>query len=145
MSITLIELLQNKYEYINIPSFAQVNLMILLEKMNKIRDAWGKPMIVTSGFRSMEDHLRIYKEKAKREGKKFDQSKVPMGSMHLKGAAVDISDPKGELAKWCRDNEKLLESIGLWCEDTNYTKGWVHLQTSPYGSYKPGKSMFFKP
>jgi len=116
----------------------QDNLAILLERVNKVRAAYGKPMIVTSGLRTMEDHLRIYREKGI-----TDQSKIPMRSRHLFGQAVDISDPNGALYKWSQDNEPMLLSIGLWLE--RGTKGWVHFQIVPYGSYKPGNSIFFNP
>ena len=119
----------------------QANLAILHEKINKIRNLWAKPMIVTSGFRSKEDHLRVYREIAYRKDVKFDESKVPMGSKHLYGKAVDISDPKGELAKWCHENVKHLEDIGLWLEATEDTIGWVHFQIEPPKS----GNRFFKP
>jgi hypothetical protein len=62
-----------------------------------------------------------------------------MKSRHLFGKAVDISDPKRELQAWCRTNEKLLEEIGLWCEDFNATPTWVHFQVE---SPKSGKRFF---
>lgn len=119
----------------------QANLSILHEKINKIRNLWAQPMIVTSGFRSKEDHLRIYKEKAYRDNIKFDESKVPMASKHLYGKAVDIADNEGLLAQWCHENIKHLEDIGLWCEDTESTLGWVHFQIEPPKS----GNRFFKP
>lgn len=96
-------------------------------------------MVVTSGLRSMEDHLCIYREKAAKEGVAFDESKVPKKSLHLFGAAVDIWDPHGELMDWCVKNEKRLEQIQLWVEAG--TRGWVHFQI-----YAPNSGKrFFKP
>lgn len=112
----------------------QANLKDLLEKINKVRSAYGKPMTVTSGFRSMDDHLRIYKEKSI-----TDQSKIPMKSKHLYGQAVDISDPKQELQSWCLANEAKLAEIGLWMEDFTATKNWCHFQTV---APKSGKRWF---
>lgn len=112
----------------------QSNLKELLEKINKIRALYGKPMVVTSGLRTMEDHLRIYKEKGI-----TDKSKIPMKSKHLSGQSVDISDPKQELQKWCKENEKALQDIGLWMEDFQYTKTWCHFQVVPP---KSGKRWF---
>ena len=66
------------------------NLLLLLMKINKVREAYGRQMVVTSGLRSMEDHLRIYREKGI-----TDKSRIPMKSKHLLGQAVDIADPKG--------------------------------------------------
>lgn len=143
MSIKLSELLQN-HTLDSVPNPAQVNLAILLPRMNQVRELWGKPMMVTSGFRSMADHIRIYKELAAKRKQPYDQAKVPMGSKHLSGSAVDIADPDGKLFVWCKANEKTLESIGLWCEEKDDQKR-VHFQCCPYGSWKPGKTIFFKP
>lgn len=112
----------------------QDNLMLLLERINKIRSAWGKSMTVTSGLRTKEDQIRIYKAKGI-----TDLKKIPFGSQHITGGAVDISDPKQELQAWCVKNEKLLESVGLWCESFDYTKNWVHFQVNPP---KSGKRFF---
>jgi uncharacterized protein YcbK (DUF882 family) len=102
----------------------QSNLGILLERVNKIRALWGKPMTVTSGLRTMEDHLRIYREKGI-----TDPAKIPMKSKHLVGAAVDISDPSLELTKWLKANAQQLVDAELWCEEGN--ANWVHFQIYP--------------
>lgn len=115
----------------DIPIEHQHNLEELLKKINMIRAKWGKPMTVTSGYRSMQDHLRIYSQKGI-----TDQKKIPMQSNHLYGRAVDISDPKQELQKFLLANVSLLEEAGLWCEDFSATKTWVHLQINPPKSGK---------
>jgi len=116
------------------------NLDVLLLKMNKVRVAYDKAMIVTSGLRSMDHHVDIYKALAKQRKMTFDMLKVPMGSNHLKGKAVDISDPDGKLYKWCEDNVKLLEEIGLWLELSD-DQPRVHFQITP-----PKSGLrFFKP
>lgn len=137
--ISLHELLgQNKLEDQSIE--IQGNLKILLEKINKVRSAWNKPMTVTSGLRSKEHHIQIYKNLAKQKGKVFDLSKVPMGSAHLKGAACDISDPDGSLYRWVQSNIKLMEQIGLWMEEKD-DQPRVHFQI-----YAPKSgNRFFKP
>lgn len=129
-----------------IPESHQNNLNILLQKINVIRKEWAKPMNVTSGYRSEADHLRIYKElnakrkaAAEKEGKPFVETKIPMGSMHLKGAAMDISDPDGKLFDWCKANIKLLEDTGLWLEEADDQKR-VHFQIF---SPKSGKRFFY--
>jgi uncharacterized protein YcbK (DUF882 family) len=109
--ITLKEL--NKNGYKTTPE-QDANLAILLERMNKVRAAYGKPMTVTSGLRSDADQARI-------------NPKAPK-SKHLLGQACDIKDPNGELDEWCKANVKLLEEIGLWIEDAAYTVGWTHFQ-----------------
>lgn len=137
--ISLKEILGN-VDFNVLPKQQQGDVMILLERINKVRAAYGKSMTPSSGYRSMEDHLRIYKEKGI-----TDFSKIPMKSKHLFGQAVDIADPKQELQKWCKANEKMLNDIGLWLEDFSATKNWVHFQMVPYGSWKPGKSIYFMP
>jgi hypothetical protein len=94
------------------------NFEILFERMNELRRAWGKPMIVTSGLRSDEKQAELIAQGKSRA----------IHSKHLAGAACDIYDPDGELAQWCLANEDVLRRIGLWCEHPDYTKGWVHFQ-----------------
>ena len=105
----------------------QKNLAILLPHVNIIRAAWGKPMIVTSGLRTLADHLRIYAAKGI-----TDPAKIPMKSRHLIGAAVDVSDPKLELTAWLKANPQHLELAELWCEEGN--KNWTHFQIVPPAS-----------
>lgn len=93
------------------------NLTTLLECMNQVRTLWAKPMIVTSGLRSQEDQARINPQAPK--------------SKHLLGQAVDISDPDGSLSEWVEDNVGVMIRVGLWMEDFDYTKGWVHFQCVP--------------
>ncbi len=102
------------------------NLGILLERMNEVRAAWAKPMIVTSGLRDDAKQAELIAQ-----GK--TRAKL---SKHLSGNACDILDRDGSLAKWCLHNEALLERIGLWCEDPEFTKGWVHFQIMPPRSGK---------
>lgn len=93
------------------------NLATLLERMNKIRAAYGHPMLVSSGLRSAEDQARINPSAPK--------------SKHLLGAACDITDGDGSLKKWIKANVSLLETVGLWCEDLKATPTWVHFQCLP--------------
>lgn len=112
----------------------QHNLEEVLLRINKIRTAYNKPMTVTSGYRTMQDHIRIYNAKGI-----MDSKKIPMASNHLYGRAVDISDPNKDLQKWCLANIKMLEDIGLWMEDFSATPNWCHFQICPP---KSGKRMF---
>lgn len=112
----------------------QHNLEEVLLRINKIRTAYNKPMKVTSGYRTMQDHIRIYNRKGI-----MDPKKIPMQSKHLYGKAVDISDPNQDLQKWCLTNIKMLEDVGLWLEDFSATPNWVHFQIEPP---KSGKRMF---
>jgi len=45
----------------------------------------GQPITVTSGYRSPEHQIEVYRQKGI-----TDKSKIPMGSYHLKGLAVDF-------------------------------------------------------
>lgn len=133
--ISLKELLKGK-DFNSLPQEHQANMMELLLRINKVRTAYGKPMTVTSCYRSMQEHLDIYKRKGI-----TDTNRIPMASKHLYGQAVDISDPKGELDTWCQNNVALLEQIGLWIEHSDYTIGWTHFQIIPPKS----GNRFFKP
>lgn len=129
--ISMDELLQGKIKLQDVPKEHQENLKILLDRINIIRTKYGKSMTVSSGYRSKEDHLRIYKEKGI-----TDTAKIPMKSHHLFGRAVDIADPNQSLQKWIKDNVKVLEDAGLWMEDFSATKTWCHFQCVPPGSGK---------
>ena len=122
--ISMEELLNKKYKLDDQSEEIQANLQDLLEKVNKVRSTWGKPLTVTSGLRDISDHLRIYAAKGI-----TDQSKIPMKSKHLSGQAVDFSDPNKELQEWCKENEELLAEIGLWMEDFDATPNWCHFQS----------------
>lgn len=135
--ISLKELL-NGVDYNTLPRDHQNNIITLLERINKVREKWNKPMIVTSGYRSKADHIRIYKELAKKRNITFKEASIPWGSAHLVGAAVDISDPTGELYEWVFNNQALMEEIGLWMEVKDDQKR-VHFQVY---SPKSGKRFF---
>lgn len=115
------------------PADVQANLKTLLERINVIRQAWNKAMTVTSGLRTREDQVRIYTAKG------IPESKIPWGSMHLTGGAVDIFDPNKELQQWCKANEDQLVKAQLWMEDFSATPNWAHFQITPP---KSGKRWF---
>lgn len=100
------------------------NLAVLLRRINVIRAAWGRPMTVTSGLRSEADQKRI--------------NPIATKSNHLIGAAVDISDPHGELYAWLKEDSTILIDATLWCEEN--TVGWVHFQIF---TPKSGRRWFF--
>lgn len=92
------------------------NLDALLYSLNEFRDAYGKPMIVTSGYRSPEHNALIGGAK---------------NSSHLRCQAADFSDKDGKLKEFCLANLPLLQQCGLWMEHPSHTPGWVHLQIRP--------------
>lgn len=89
------------------------NLEDLCRKINNL--GYVPPMIASSCLRSIESQQRI--------------NPKAMGSSHLYGCAVDIADPKGELAKWLETRVATLMNCGLWLENPEKTKGWIHLQS----------------
>lgn len=117
----------------------QQNLEETLRASNIIRAAWGKPMTCTSGYRSMQEHLRIYSEKG------IYPPKVPMRSHHLSGEAADFADPNLELTTWLKTPEgaKVAEQANIFFEEGN--SNWLHVQTKPFGSYVIGGTRWFKP
>lgn len=133
--ITMQELLSNQAKFEGLDNEIQHNLTLLLEKVNKFRTAYGKPMIVTSGLRTKQHHLQIYAKKG------IFPPKVPMKSNHLFGRAVDFADADGKLKAFVLENIKLMEEIGLYFEDFSVTKNWLHVQIN---APKSGKR-FFKP
>jgi hypothetical protein len=108
------------------PGAIEKNLKTLFDRMNELRQAYGKPMIVTSGLRSDEKQAELIAQG--KTNAKF--------SKHLAGAACDIYDPDGTLGKWALENEAILIRIGIWCEHPKVTKGWLHCQIMPPNSGK---------
>lgn len=123
--ITINELLSNQASFDSLDKKVQDNLKELHKRINIVRLAYGKPMIVTSGLRTLKHHLEIYARKG------IYPPKVPMKSNHLSGRAVDFSDADGKLKAWVKDNIKLMEEVGLWLEDFSATKTWCHFQINP--------------
>ena len=137
--ITIEELLKGK-KLEDLSGKVRYNLHVLVDRLNVIREAYGKPMMVTSGFRSREDHLRIYKELAVKRHIEFNEEEIPWGSQHLTGAAADIADPLGVLHIWCMANIPILEETCLWIEAKD-DQPRVHFQINPPKS----GSRVFKP
>jgi hypothetical protein len=109
------------------------NAFELIRRINAL--GFEPPMYFSSCLRSKKVHERIYKEKG------VPADKIPWGSSHLYGKAVDVADPKNILKDFLSKNVAKLEWNKLWCEDFASTPGWVHFQSEPP---KSGK-IFFKP
>lgn len=103
----------------------QQNLRILHERINIIRAEYGKPMVVSSGYRRQSDN-----------DKTANAAKM---SNHLKCAAVDIRDTDGKFWAWCIKNIETFEELDLYLEDKRWTPTWVHIQIFPP---KSGKRVF---
>ena len=118
MKFTVKELLSagsHKWKKEEVDDVTLKNLEDLCNKINALE--YAPPMYATSCLRSLADQKRI--------------NPKAMGSAHLYGMAVDISDPDGALATWLQGalGGTLMIHNGLWAEHPDYTKGWVHLQT----------------
>jgi hypothetical protein len=61
-------------------------------------------------------------------------------SSHKQGKAVDIYDPKGEIADWCLKHLAVLTEHGLYMEHPSKTVGWAHLTTR---APRSGKRVFY--
>ena len=92
------------------------NLNDLLAKINIIRDIYGKPMSVSSGYRPAAINANVG---------------GAANSTHTLCQAVDIRDPNGQFREWCLKNLQLFKDNGLWLEDFRWTPTWVHIQTRP--------------
>jgi uncharacterized protein YcbK (DUF882 family) len=92
------------------------NMHKLLTALDGLREAYGKPLRISSGYRPASVN------KAAGGAKK---------SCHLTCEACDFVDNLEELDEWCLDNLKVLEKLGLYLESPLHTKNWCHLQTRP--------------
>lgn len=92
----------------------QKNLDLLFIAMNKIRAAYGRPMLVTSGVRSPQDQMRI--------------NPSHMKSAHLLAAACDINDPERDLWNWILLNLNTILSCGLYVENRTNQMRHCHFQ-----------------
>jgi zinc D-Ala-D-Ala carboxypeptidase len=89
----------------------------LMAALERVRERFGKPMPVDSGYRCAVHNIEI-------KGARF--------SAHREGKAADIADPKGELAALL--TETVCADLGIWIEDPRATRGWVHITIRPAAS-----------
>ena len=101
------------------PSPIRENLEKLIEFLNPLREAWGSPIIITSGYRSLE------------------LNKILRGSStsaHVAGWAVDMVPQNGkinEFKQFIRDYLKDKE-FDQYIDEASGNSSWVHL-----GLYHP--------
>lgn len=99
----------------------EVNLIKLLAALNKFRAVYGKPMVVSSGYRP---------------GPFNAAAKGAKHSNHMVCLACDFKDIGNMLDEYCLNNQSILEECGLWLESPRSTPGWSHLQCTPPMSSK---------
>lgn len=109
--------LQFPYEYNDVISY---NLDQLLIPMNKIRDAYGQPMIVNSGWRPNSINSNT--------------PGAAKNSKHCLGLACDIADPHGLVLVWVLDNLQMLKDLNIYIEDPRWCPNWVHFGLGPPAS-----------
>lgn len=101
------------------------NIDKLLIPLNKIRSAYGKPMMITSGWRPPSIN-------ASTPG-------AATHSKHMMGLAADIEDKEGSLWAWVLENLQLMKDLNIYMEDKRWTPGWVHFGL---GGPSSGKRIF---
>lgn len=115
-----------------IPLDHQFHLHRLHTCANFIRFSFNAPLVVSSGYRTWQDHVQIYREKnAMRANQGLSLIEPPKSSLHLIGAALDFSDPSRVLQTWISTHLDVAESLEIYFEDFRSTPDWVHLQIYP--------------
>lgn len=94
----------------------EANLAVLLVRVNKLRQIWGKPLVVTSGYRPGYYNTRA--------------GGAP-NSAHTTCEAVDFLDKGQELSSWLVQNPDILRECGLFLENPKFTRTWAHLDIRP--------------
>lgn len=87
--------------------------------LQRVRDHFGKSVVVTSGYRSPEVNAAVGGSKT---------------SDHCKGQAADIEIPgvpNAELAEWIRDNLDFTQVILEFYTQGIPDSGWVHVSYDP--------------
>lgn len=133
--ITIEEYLMGRIKFEELPKEHQDNISIIIPIITQLLNRFYKDNPeeqrhgVSSGYRRKEDHIRIYNQiNEKRKTQGLTERIIPWGSKHLSGAAIDIEDKNKVLKEWIKNNESVLESLNLYCEDFSYTESWVHFQ-----------------
>lgn len=109
--VSVTEYLMGRIEPSDLSDEQTANMNTLIPAINDFLEAFGEKRGVNSGYRSA------------------DANKAAGGkpkSNHLICAAIDLEDRDAKLYNFARKNIKLLEKLGLWCEERQ--GGWLHLQ-----------------
>ena len=98
------------------PVFVDSSLAALLQK---IRDHFGRPVVITSGYRTASHNTRVGGSKS---------------SQHLLGRAADIQVQDTDPLAVAAYAESLMPGwggVGRYPVKAGRTKGWVHVDTRP--------------
>lgn len=113
--ITRAEILMGRDKEFPLNIELEKNLERLLDSINKFRKFYGRPMIVSSGYRPG------YYNKAAGGAK---------SSNHMFCLACDFVDKDSSIDRFCTKNTDILRRCGLYIEHPRWTKGWCHMQVS---------------
>jgi len=117
---------------LSLPLEHQYNLQRLFYCLSFLRILFDRPMVITSGYRTLEEHYLIYQKiNAERKQRGEPPRSIPYKSHHLLGAAADVFDPEGKLKEWVVKNIKVCEDLNIYFERFEYTKNWVHVSIYP--------------
>lgn len=108
----------------NTPGTFEYNNLVKLckEVLQPIRDKWGKPIIITSGYRSPALNVKV-------KGSGLSQ--------HCKGEAADFEAANGENGKLFHIIEVMIHNgeieVGqlIWEKGDEYNPDWIHVSL-PY-------------
>lgn len=91
------------------------NAAKLLKSVNAFLSKIGndKKYVVSSGWRPLAINSKLSNSSKK--------------SLHMVGSAIDIQDSDNALQRLIEANKAMLKEHGLWLENPQYTKGWIHL------------------
>lgn len=101
------------------PAFIKENLEKLIEFLNPLREAWGSPIIITSGYRSQQLNDKIGGSST---------------SAHCYGWAADMIPQNKELDKFKQFVKEYLKDkkFDQYIDEQSGNSSWVHL-----GLYHP--------
>lgn len=119
------ELTHGRDEKFPLTDEQEANLKALTAVLNKVREAYGLPMVISSCYRPAAINAAVGGAKK---------------SNHLMCLAADIADKDGKFTEWVMKNLDKVKECGVEAvEDPKYTVGWTHLQIVPV---KSGKFVF---
>lgn len=117
--VTVDEFLMGRDKQAPLTPEMEQNMEKLLIAVNLIRDLYGKPLTITSGYRPAAINAAAGGSKK---------------SNHMSCLAVDFADKDRKLTNWCLKNLDILAEAGLYMESPLDAPSWVHLQVVAPGS-----------
>ena len=115
MAIAREEILMGRDKQFPLTKELEVNLELLLSRLNMFQEIYGKPMTVSSGYRPSSYNTDAGGAKK---------------SNHMVCLACDFVDLDSSLDSFCVANQDVLEKCGLYLEHPKWTKTWCHLQVA---------------